>query len=249
MPGSITIYTNNILETGTLTVTGSADSGFPESRLHDRHISLFWKSTVTEAKNYVVDQGASGNIAVDFLAIESHNFNGIAMQWQYSTTGAWAGEEIDAVTDWTQGDNLQIIKIMGSAETKRYWRLTGASMTDPQCSEIFMGLAFKFDLQAEPAPLVADLDNVTWRRSIGGLERSTKFGDKRKERRYDLFLLNASELLSFRTAMENLDEYSKPFYIKDHEGNYWFARLTAIPREVWDNPIASHVSVSIIEML
>ena len=128
---SITLYTRNILETGTVTVTGTPDTGYPESRLYDRCISLYWLDTVTEAKNFVVDQGASGNLAVDFLAIEKHNFNGEDMQWQWSTDN-FAADINDAVTDWTQGDNNQIIKTLGSDLTKRYWRVTVTSMANPQ---------------------------------------------------------------------------------------------------------------------
>ena len=53
------LYTNNILESGTLTVSGTADTGFPESRLYDRSISLYWKDTITEAKYFTVDQGVA----------------------------------------------------------------------------------------------------------------------------------------------------------------------------------------------
>ena len=40
---TIKFYPYNILEFGTVTVTGDPDSGYPESRLYDRAISLYWK--------------------------------------------------------------------------------------------------------------------------------------------------------------------------------------------------------------
>ena len=251
MSGSITLYTRNILESGTVTVTGDPDAGYPESRLHDRHISLYWKFTGTQATNFVIDQGASGNVAVDFLAIESHNFNLEDIQWQYSTTGAWAGEEVDAVTDWTQDGNGQIIKVMVAAQTKRYWRITLTSMVNPQCSEIFMSYGQEFDIMQSPGPDAHFESNVSWRRTQGGLERSTKFGDARKVRRYNLFLENAGDLLTLRTAIDDLDEFSKPFYLKDHEGYYWLARFTGAPEvpEKWDHKTHSHIDIELIEML
>ncbi len=248
MASQITLYTRNILETGTVTVTGEPDGGYPEARLYDRQISFFWIDTVTEAKVFEVDQGASDNYAVDMLAIEAHNFDGEDLQWQYSGTGAWGGEETDAVTDWSQSGNGQIIKEMGAEETERYWRLTLTSMDNPQCSEIFMSYGNVFTVLANPAPSAVDRANVDWDRSIGGTERSTKFGDIRRVRRYSMFL-DATDLAAFQSAMAELDDYSKPFYIKDHAGNYFLCRLTAEPQEDYTNKDYTLVSIEVVEML
>lgn len=219
----IALYTRNILETGTVIVTGDPDDGFPESRLYDRTISLFWKDTVTEAKNFVVDQGATGNLAVDFLAVHRHNFSGANMQWQYSNDN-FAADEHDAVTDWNQSDNSQIIKALSSPVTQRYWRVTLSSMANPKCGEIYMSCAREFEATLD-APKLKRISNVHWNRSIGGLERSTKMGDVRRARSYSLFLVS-TDLDEFRAAMAELDEYSKPFYLKDHDGNYFLVRIT-----------------------
>ena len=80
--GTIKIYPFNILAEGTTTVTGIPDTGYPEERLYDFTTELFWMDTVTEAKDIVIDQG--GTIYdIDTLIIEGHNFDGIALQWQY----------------------------------------------------------------------------------------------------------------------------------------------------------------------
>lgn len=226
---NIELYTSNILETGTVTATGTVDTGFPKSRLYDRSIDLFWKVTATQATTFHVDQGASGNTAVDFLAIDRHNFNGEDITWEWSANNSdWTA----AVTGWTQGDNLQIIKTLSTALTKRYWRVTVTSMANPQCAEVFMSLAATFQLRFDESPIVQNLANVKWVPTVGGLERSTKLGDSRKKRKYPLFLdENAGTTTSFSGAMDDLDEYSKPFYIKDHEDNYWLCRLENIPDE------------------
>ena len=244
----IALYTRNILETGTVTVTGTPDSGFPESRLYDRAISLFWKDTVAEAKNFVVDQGAGASLAVGFLAIQRHNFNTYAMQWQYSNDN-FSADINDAVTDWNQGDNDQIIKTMSAAETQRYWRVTLASMTNPKCGEIFMSYGREFEAMINPVPDLKRVSNVRWNRTAGGLERSTKMGDVRRQRSYSLFI-DATDLTAFRAAMDELDEYSQPFWIKDHDGNYFLCRITEDIKEDYDHDAGrTRIQLNIIEQL
>ena len=245
---NIILYTRNILETGTLTVTGDADDGFPESRLYDRAISLFWKDTVAEAKNFVVDQGASGNLAVDFLAIHRHNFSGVAMQWQYSSDN-FVGDTNDAVTDFTPADNDQIVKVMGAEQTQRYWRVTLASMTDPKAGEIFMSYGRAFEATIDPEPSLKRVSNVKWNRTLGGLDRSTKMGDKRRARSYSLFL-DATDLASFKAAMAELNEDAYPFWLKDHDANYFPCRLTEDINEKYDHGAArTRINLNVIELL
>lgn len=242
----IIFYPRNILESSTVTVTGTPDTGFPESRLYDRAISLFWKDTATGAYDFKVDQGvADGAPAIDFLAIEKHNFSSEDLEWQWSTNGSsWN----DAVTDWTQDDNAQIIKTLGAALTKRYWQVTLTSMTNPKCSEIYMSLGYSFSLKQLPSPQKTDIDNVRRGRSVGGLTRSTKHGQARRSRTYS-FLLSAAQLTSFDEMTALLDEYSKPFYIKDHAGAYYMARFTGVPVFDLFDSTYTRVTVNLIEEL
>lgn len=243
---TVKFFPYNILELGPVDVTGTPDSGFPESRLYDRAISLYWKDTVTEAKNFTVDQGASP-LAVDFLAIERHNFNGKDMQFQYSTDN-FSGDINDAVTDWNQGDNNQIIKTMGTEQIKQYWRVTLASITNPQCSEVFISKGFSFNALREKNPVGRDISNVQWNRSAGGLERSTKFGQKRRVRNY-AFWLDASKFTDFETALSYLDDYAKPFYFKDHKDSYFLGRFQNEPDFDFNHNTHTRVDISIIEQL
>ena len=243
----IKLYTRNIFEDGTVTVTGTADTGYPKSRLYDRAISLYWKNTVTEAKVFHVDQGASGNESVDALFIPKHNFNGEDMTWQYSADDvAWT----NACAGWTQSGNTQIEKILTTAITARYWRVTVTSMANPQCSEIFMSYGYEYTVDFNNNPVLEDQPNVQWNPTVGGLERSTKFGNIRKSRQYALFLQTATgTITTFRDAMDDLDHYSKPFYLKDHEGSYFMARLTAVPAETFITEGHVTMTVNMIEML
>ncbi|MDY6790538.1 MAG: hypothetical protein SWH54_04635 [Thermodesulfobacteriota bacterium] len=247
MAWTVTFYPYNILESGTVDVTGDPDTGFPESRLYDRAVSLFWKDTVAEAKNFTADQGASGNLGVDFLAIPKHNFSGIAMQWQYSNDN-FVADIHDAVIDWNQGDNSQIIKTLASPVTQRYWRVTLASMTNPKCSEIFMSKGYSFNALREGNPTGRDIDKVRWQETVGGVERSTKIGNKRKARTYN-FWMSAAEYASLLTIKNYLNDYAKPFYFKDHKDNYYMARFDGMPAENFDHNTHTRVMVNIKEMI
>lgn len=244
---SITLYTKSIFETaGTVTVAGTPDTGYPESRLYDRCISLYWKDTADTTGYFHADHSSSTPI-VDFLAIPKHNFNGETMTWEYSSdNAAWT----KASTNWDQGDNNQIIKTMTSPTTLGdYWRVQITTQTsNPQCSELFISHGYEFDIQAAPEPVKVDAPNVQWNRTMGGIERSTKFGDARKQRSYSMFL-SSTQVTDFRSCMNDLDEYSKPFYIKDDEGDYWMCRLTDPPAERQDHPTDTHITINIMEQL
>ena len=227
----IKLYTYNILDrTGSdVTVTGAPDSGYPEERLWDRSIDFYWKYTASGIITVQVDQGASGNLLVDTLIIDKHNFNGRVMDWKYSDNGAdWS----NMVDQWTQSDNLQIVKVSTETSTHRYYLLQIASAVNPQCTEIFMSYGYNFKVRFDEPPEEVDIDNVIWEETLGGCERSTKLGDVRKGRMYSVFL-TPTLLTTWRTMLSYLDENSKPFYVKDHESNYWLGRFKTYPGGVF----------------
>jgi len=241
----IIIYPYNVLEDSTVTVTGTADTGYPESRLYDRHISYLWKDTVTEAKTFHADQGADDNKAIGALFIEQHNFSGEDMTFEYSTNDSdWS----DAVSGWTQNDNDQIVKTL-TALTKRYWRVTVTSMENPYCGEIYMSNAYTFEIFAGQPPSLTYAVNLQHNRTVGGTERTTLFGDKRRQYTCTI-LVDSTGLTSFRDAMDYLNDYSRPFYIKDHDANYWLARLMETPVEQYNarNNLTT-INLSFIEMI
>ena len=251
---SVTLYTKNILETGTVSVTGTADSGYPEARLHDRSIDFYWKDTATAGYNFQVVQSSAAQKTVDFLAIERHNFNGKFAFWQSRTSGvaAW----IDATTRWAQSGNAQITKELSTTVTKMSWRFRVASsssgvagtIANPKCSEIFMSAGSSFAIMAGPAPSAEEISNVQWNKTVGGLERATKFGDERRVRNYTL-RLTTGELDTFRTNMEDTSGYSKPFYIKDHAGDFIFSRLAEPPVEDYFDKTYTNVNIRMVEVL
>ena len=244
---SIKLYPYNILaEDAAITVTGSPDSGYLESRLYDRSVDFYWKYTNTGDITIHCDQGAGSILDVDFLAIERHNFNGRTIHWEWSDNdSAWT----PAVTNWSQGNNNQIIKTLTTPLTHRYWRIRVIGAVNPQCTEVWMSLGYEFRINYRENPGGKDQPNVRWRETLGGMERSTKLGDARKVRSYMLpHFQNDYTLASFRTAMSYLDEYSKPFYLKDHESNYWFTRLRDTD-ETYTTEETAEREIEFLEML
>ena len=250
----VTLYTRNILETGTVTVTGTADTGYPESRLYDRSIDFYWKDTATTGYDFVVIQSSVAKKTIDFLAIERHNFSGKFAFWQSRTSGSTAW--VDATTRWAQGNNNQIVKALSTVATKMSWRFRVASsssgiagtIANPKCSEIYMSAGSSFAIMAGPAPSAEELDNVQWNKTVGGLERATKYGDRRRVRNYTLMLTTA-ELDAFRASMADTTGYSRPFYVKDHAGAYIFSRLASPPVEEYGDKTYTNVNLKLIEVL
>ena len=244
MGNSITIYPASILESGIVSVTGDPDAGFPEARLFDRSIDFLWKRTASAAVTVGVNQAADP-LPVGFMAVAAHNFAGRNLAWQYSDNGVdWS----DAVPGWNQANNDLIVKTLPAPLIHDHWQLTVASTVNPQCAEIFMGPGYEFIVQAPSPPGGRDLDNVQWNRTVGGSERSTKFGDRRRRREYSLFLSQA-EFSDFETATDFLDEYSRPFFFKDHIGQTFLARFEGTPDIAWDHKTHVHIALTVLEQL
>lgn len=247
---NIKIFPYNLLAEpeSIVSVTGSNDDS-PASRLYDRYISLLWKYTANVALTFECDQGTpTTELPIDILIIDQHNFgNAGTMDWQYSDGDS---TYIEAVTTWTQSDNDQIIKTLSTPITERYWQLLcNSAVLNPYCGEIYMSYGYEFETDINRPPQLSEAQNVKWNMSVGGLERSTLFGEARKSRTYTLNLKTSTQLTNFRTAMGYLDEYSKSFYIKDHVGSYWPCRLTSVPKEQWLTEDLTVVTMSIVEVL
>lgn len=244
----IRILPFNVLEfsTSSVAVTGTADSGYPESRLYDLSIDFYWKYTATGDIEVVCDQGNGIDWPlVNTLIIERHNFTGRTMKWEYSSDNAnW----YDMVDSWTQGDNLQIVKESSIATAYRYHKLTVEGAVNPKCTEIYMGGYYEFAVRFDEPPEETDVANVVWAATLGGIERSTKLGDVRKGRQYSLFLY-PEKLTDWRTVVTYLDEFSKPFYVKDHEGDYWFARFVGVPRGTFITEQQQEKTIELLEII
>jgi hypothetical protein len=170
----------------------------------------------------------------------------MTVQWQHSDNGSvWT----DAVTDWSQSDNNQIVKSLASALDHRYWRVHVASSVNPQCTEVFMSSGYEFKVRFDEMPEENDIDRVKWHETLGGLERSVKMGDVRRVRKYSVFL-DPTGVSNWSTVISYLDENSKPFYVEDHEGNYWLARFkNGLPGGPWVTEQQKTKEIELLEIL
>jgi hypothetical protein len=242
----IQLITYNILELGTVSVSGSPDSGYPEERLWDRSQRFYWKVTDIGTFTVEVDQGSS-ILGIDTIVIEGHNFDGLVLNLQRSNNGSsWT-----TVTSWTQSGNGQIVKNLDSVMSYRYWKLNIISVTNPQCTEIFIGKGYPFQVRFDQPPGGMDLPNVNWVLTYGGFERSEKRSEDRKKRAYSVFHdqdMSEGSLADYREAVGYLDSYSKPFYIKDHEGDYWLCKLEAFD-ETYITEGSTERMIEVVEQL
>jgi hypothetical protein len=232
----------NVLEESTVTVTAE-DSGYPKARLYDRSLG-FYCTYSSAGAFYVTVTGVS--LAVDTLIVEGHNLNGVACYWQYSDNGsAWTS----AVTDWTQSGNTQILKQLTAPLTHAYWRFYTGSIAF-QATEMFMGRAVSVPIIWNSQPKFRDVDNVLWEQTYGGVDHSIRVGAKRKHRTYQVFLDRTNyPIATLRSDMDYLDDYSKPLYIIDHEGNCFLARFDgSLPDESHMNEGLLTFDFSVLEI-
>lgn len=263
----ISFFTWNLFEIGVTAITGNADTGYPKARLWDRCGVLYWKDTAgpadyifmveqvgsdgfgysTEGFGYDTDTfGYDGDLAeVDLLYVAGHNFVGHACYWQYSDNGAnWTDQE-----NWTQADSNPIVKTISSAESRKYWRLKVANITNPICGEIIISKGVSFTIMNQPRPQKQPSANVSWNGSIGGLDRSIKNGPKKDGWEYLIRIRSASDLVVFESAIDNLDEYSKPFILQDMNNNYLMVRLLNEPPIEYDPPLTKTIDINVIETI
>jgi hypothetical protein len=248
MPDNLIIYPFNLLGESGVTVTAYADAAYPKGRLYDRSIDFYWQYTATGAFVLSLDQGASFSKYVDFLAICNHNFSGATIDWQYSSNGsAW----VNAVAQWSQSGNAQVVKTLTTPLLYRYWRISVGSIASPRCTELYMSLGYPFRIVWDSNPTSLDKDNVEWIPTIGSLERSVKMGAVRKSRRYPLFHHQTAEstMTNFDLVTGYMDNYSKPFFVKDHDSNYWLARFESISEVQYNSKGMAFRDVSLVEML
>ncbi len=219
----VAILYKNILEYATSITPTDVNTLFPAYRLYDRDIGkLFKGNTAANPFNIVINQAATP-LPADHLVIPvGHNLNGLTVKLQYSATGAWAGEEVDALS-WTP--TAALIDKTFTTQTKEYWRLKiAAPGAAPEFSEMFLGSLYTF----ETNPLYSGFNESTRRNIIrdetqSGRTRRVKFGDPREYRKYSL-MAGATQKASLE-LWESTWEGTKAFYVWDTSGECYFMEL------------------------
>jgi hypothetical protein len=212
----------NLLEDGTVTVTGSA-TDYPSYRLYDRLLGPDWKAATTTTQTIHVDQGGSP-VAINTLAIPTgHNLNGLTCDWQ------WSENDVDwtnAVPQWVQSGTGIIIKTASTSLTKRYWRMV---VTSPgiaiEIGELFMTLFYEFTAQPSyDGSGIGYERNVVRSESIGGIAAYLRQGEPRRALTYRIGVIAGTELSTFQ-SWDNAWDGCKPFLFQDHLGNQFFAEF------------------------
>ena len=115
------ILAANIFETATPTATDTA-TGYDVLNILDRRTYTLWKAASFGTKYLTID--AATATAVDALGIIGHNLStcSATISVEHSTTGLWAGEEVEILAGFTVTTDKAILKTFTSA-TIRYWRI------------------------------------------------------------------------------------------------------------------------------
>lgn len=243
MATQIKIYPFNFFDQATsISGSPSEDTGYPAKRLYDSSKAFQWK--YTGSGNMILDGTATSVLLTDFIC-EDHNFSGGTIYIDKYVDPDWVN-----VHTISQSDNDQIVESFSESSSAR-WRITVSGTTNPQATEWYLTKGYAFDILTEPSPSMQEIARVEWFETYGGSERSIKYGEPRRTYEYELYLTQ-SELASFNTAMDYLDGYLKPFYFKDHLGNYVIVRLIDIPRIDYEQTAGGYfarIDLSLIEVL
>ncbi len=277
MGAQCTLVSNNILESGTVTITGGATYGsYPEARLYDWSKNLLWKSDATDGDDYEIgpmggddyqlgpmggddykigpEAGSDYVIQISQSAIEAVDTLFIENHNLGGHSMAWQYSDdgsawTDAVPAWLQEGSGYIVKTLAAALSKAYWRIKfNAMQGDVTAGEIVLGAGRSFGIQARPSPVHQPRDNVLWSRSVGGQERGIKLGDVRRVRSYTL-RLDSSGLDDMQAVFSDLSGFSVPLLFKDKDGEWFLARFDPPPSEDYFNKAATEIDISVVEML
>lgn len=138
------ILKDNRFDDGTPTATDTA-SGFDVLNIKDLRTYTLWKANSTGIKYITIDCGSSKS--VDALFIINHNFNtaGINVSVEYSATGVWGGEEVEALAPFNPSDDKAFLKLF-TTQSARYWRIKLSSgSAAPYIGVAILGDRFSFE--------------------------------------------------------------------------------------------------------
>ena len=221
----IKVMYRNILENSIVTSTDE-NASFPLYRTYDRDIGKLFKFNSHPANLYIkADQGVVIEYPVDRLIIPvGHTLNGLNVKLQYSHTGAFAGEETDALS-WAQADALIIDKAFTSF-SERFWRLliTSDPAAPPALPEMFLTKSYQFARNISWGFETGNRLNVVRNETLSGKVIVIKNGVPRKERVYDLTRIQSAQKTEFET-WESVSEGIRSIYIEDEAAVVFFAEM------------------------
>jgi hypothetical protein len=208
---SVTLFTRNLLELGT--VTAPAAAGYPKERLFDRSRKSQWQADAAGTKNIDLDLGAG--FPASAWGLVNHNVAG-AVTLRKSTDGS-IYTDVDAA-DVTGADPF--VRTF-SAVSSRWWRFVlPAGATIWQLGELFLGVP---NLIARDPGNGMNTEihhgNVVADESPAGREWRFKRGPKRLRFTYGWELLEvASDWAALVQAFDESDDGAKAFLLVTPEG-------------------------------
>jgi len=225
------IIYDNIFSSG-VTATDTA-TGFSVDNIYDLRGYTYWQAASSGTKYITMDYGS--DVAVDSLAIFSHNLStcSATISLESSTTGAWAGEEVEQIAGFTVTTDKAIAKVFTSA-TIRYWRVKIVTAgIAPQIGVMIAGNAVEFPVYPDlPFTIANESVNATTEVSKGGHLLGVTS-------RYSPLSISVSftyPAMSFingdyRTFWDNHGKLIKPFFwvpnITTYPLNVYFVRMTS----------------------
>ncbi|HDH51212.1 MAG TPA: hypothetical protein ENH31_00310 [Nitrospirae bacterium] len=215
----------NILETSSVSLSaGTEDPDYPLYRLYDRDIGKLHKITAAVTMEVKIDQGSTGNLAIDRLLIPAgHNLDGMTLDFEYSDDDA---AYTPGVTQWVQSGNGLIDKAP-VLSTHRYWLFRVNSPSSiPEIPELFLTLSKEW-IQNPSLPWdpLDDEFNVEHDQTAGGQDRFLIHGDPKKQRNYAGYKVEDTQkddILEINNAWAG----AKPFFLCDHNGVWIYGMLT-----------------------
>lgn len=120
MTNPLILHTNLMQSASSITVTSEA-TGYEKEKCYDWRTTTFWKATSAGTVYVTVDMGSA--VDVDAWGCYAQNLvdNSGTIRFQYSATGAWAGEEVNFGSLKTPTDNTPIMET-GTSINMRYFR-------------------------------------------------------------------------------------------------------------------------------
>lgn len=116
------ILYDNVFDTSVTATDTEAIGDFAAAFIQDLRTYTTWRAASSGTKYLTIDAGSA--VAVDTLAILSHNLGTVSatISLESSTTGAWAGEEVEQIAGFNPSTDLAIMKTFTQA-TVRHWRV------------------------------------------------------------------------------------------------------------------------------
>lgn len=235
------LYGTNLLETGTVSVSG-ASTAQPATRLYDRDIGLYWSDTGTAGTRYVaVDMGSGQTGTLTTLAIApGHNLSGLTLTLDWSTSAVSASSWTNATT--TTGNSGTVAQLITSSSlTKRSFRLgiTGAA-TAPSISELLFTTGYTFPgIPMAATPQSLQIPATVEQVSIGNYAWNAKLGNDRVGYSYEWRRLTSAQRDALVTFWQSLQSGTQFAFLTDAEGTTRWVSLKGQPLNYAGEPMRS----------